>query len=133
MPHETQELGSAQDGHEVARRDGLQPEVSRRLGGSAGQSIEDLLVFRKTLRLLLRPDELAVNGDFKSSAPGRNHFELLYFGSPFQQLRRQTDGSIGVVSDYAVFDFDLHSPTPPDMKVQGPTDSRQCIPPPSNS
>ncbi len=57
------------------------------------------------LRLLIH--RLAVDDDFKSPFPGRNH-QVLGVGPFPLELSRQTDGSGLVVSKRAVFDRDLH-------------------------
>jgi len=58
---------------------------------------------------LLRIDEIAVHDDLENAPArrdqgelGRGVFEL------FEDLRRQTGGSVEVASDRAVFDRDLH-------------------------
>jgi len=58
---------------------------------------------------LLRIDEISVHDDLENTPArrdqgelGRGVFEL------FEDLRRQTGGSVEVTSDRAVFDRDLH-------------------------
>jgi hypothetical protein len=61
------------------------------------------------VRLSLRPDQIAIDLDLERPSTGRDERKrrdpvLLVF----QQLRRQTDGFICVVSGDAVLDLDVH-------------------------
>src|SRR6266498_3493879 len=63
-----------------------------------------------TTRGLLRVDELPVDDDFEDASArgdegelGCGVFEL------FEDLRRQTGGSVEIASDRAIFDRDLHA------------------------
>jgi len=77
--------------------------------GQGAELREHLFRVGVTAGRLLRVDEVAVDGDLEHAAAGwdqgdlrRRVFELL------EDLRRQTDGSVEVASDGAVFDRDLH-------------------------
>lgn len=73
------------------------------------------------MRLFFRPDQIAVDPDFESASPrgdeSKGRYRILLFP---QQLRRQTDGFICVVSGYAVFDFDVHGAQYPSVESLNP-------------
>ncbi len=59
--------------------------------------------------MLLGPDDFAVDGELERSPARGNQSQTIDSVTMFaQDLGRQTDGLIGVVSDYAVFEFDFH-------------------------
>jgi lysophospholipase L1-like esterase len=71
--------------------------------------LADLVVLREAAALQLRKDKVAVDGDFKSPAGGRDEYEP--FDSAFQigdELVGQTDRLGFVASELAVDDFDFH-------------------------
>jgi hypothetical protein len=60
-------------------------------------------------RGLLGEDEVAVDHHFEHPAPGGDQGQLGDgAGVVRQELGRQTDGPVRVISDHAVFDADLH-------------------------
>src|SRR5438270_13060586 len=69
----------------------------------------DLAVLGMAFRGLFGEDEVAVDRHFEHPAPGRDQGQLGDgAGVVRQELGRQTDGPVRVVSDHAVFDADLH-------------------------
>jgi hypothetical protein len=55
----------------------------------------------------------AVDDDLEDTSPGRDQGEGLHVVLELgQDLGRQTDGTVGIASDGAVFDGDLHSILP---------------------
>lgn len=73
----------------------------------------DLGVLGVTLQRLLREDQLAVGDDLEDAPAGGDEGQFLdVVGEVRQELGRQTDGSIRVVSNDAVFDADLHGSPP---------------------
>jgi hypothetical protein len=75
---------------------------------------------------LLRVDEVAVHDDFEDPAAGGDQGDVV--GGVLElleDLRRQTDGSVEVASDRAVFDRDLHQGTSSETTSAGPDRNRR--------
>jgi hypothetical protein len=56
-------------------------------------------------------DFLSIDADFEHTAAHRNQCELADVLFELQQLLRQTDGSRFIVSNTAIFDFDVYGHT----------------------
>ena len=86
-----------------------EPGRLRPLPSAPLEGLLDLAVLGMTFRGLLGEDEVAVDLHFEHPAPGGDQGQLGDgAGVVRQELGRQTDGPVRVVSDHAVFNADLH-------------------------
>lgn len=73
---------------------------------------KDVFRLGELMRLFLRPDQVAIDRDLERASAGGNQRQLLHrMLLLFENLSRQTDGFVGIVSGYAVLDLDLHRTT----------------------
>ncbi len=79
------------------------------LGQETADQVRDLPWFHVASSLELGVDQLAIHGHFETATfrgdqPDGLNIPFEFFG----QFGHQTDGPLGVVSDYAVLDADVH-------------------------
>lgn len=98
--------------------------------GSPVEGGENLLVGREVVGFSLRPDLPAVDGHLERPTGSRDQSEFLHPALfLFEDLGRQTDGPVGVVSGNAVLDLDLHKQSLAKSAADPPTWAGPNIPP----